>query len=157
MTNYTLTFELENTTFSADEKWTPLLRFSINYTIEFSKKEIYTFKTPFHFNPTTKELIFSEYTLGKGFNNTELKLEQLWNLHNPLKSVIVEPADENHAGNWLSYWSGGQGEKFEAKEKLNSYISWWKENFDTIKEKIVQNKETYNQQITALYSRSLID
>jgi hypothetical protein len=157
MTNYILTFEIENTTFSSDEKWTPLLRFSINYTIEFSKEDIFTFRTPFEFNPKTKELIFSEYTLGKGFSNTVLKIEQLWDLHNPLKSVIVEPSEKNQAGNWLNYWNGAQGEKFQEKEKLNTYIAWWKENFDSIKEEILKNKENYNQQITALYSRSLID
>jgi len=157
MINYILTFEIENTTFSADESWMPLLRFSMNYTIEFSKKEIYTFKTPFEFDPKTKELIFSEYTLGKGFSNTDLKVDQLWNILNPLKTVIVEPSNENHAGGWLSYWHGAQGEKFKQKEKLDIYISWWNENFNSIKEEILKNKEIYNQQINALFSRSLIN
>ena len=156
MTNYILTFEIENTTFSSDEKWTPLLRFSINYTIEFSKEDIFTFRTPFEFNPKTKELIFSEYTLGKGFSNTVLKIEQSWNLHNPLKSIITQPNEQNQAGNWLSYWHGEKATDSD-KKKLDLFTSWWKDNFDSIKEDIILHKEEYNQQIIALLSRSLID
>jgi hypothetical protein len=81
----------------------------------------------------------------------------LWDLHNPLKTVIVEPSEKNNAGNWLNYWNGAQGENFQEKDKLNGYIAWWKENFNSIKEEILKNKENYNQQITALYSRSLIN
>ena len=157
MANYILTFDIENTTFSSDEKWMPLLRFSLNYTIEFSKESVYTFTTPINFNPKTKELIFSEYTLGKGFNNIELKVEQLWNTLNPLKTVIVEPSNENNAGSWLSYWHGAQGEKYEQKEKLDAFISWWNENFVSMKEEIINNKAIHNQKIQALFTRSLID
>ena len=157
MANYILTFDIENTTFSSDEKWMPLLRFSLNYTIEFSKESVYTFTTPINFNPKTKELIFSEYTLGKGFNNIELKVEQLWNTLNPLKTVIVEPSNENNAGSWLSYWHGAQGEKYEQKEKLDAFISWWNENFVSMKEEIINNKAIHNQKFQALFTRSLID
>jgi hypothetical protein len=157
MANYILTFDIENTTFSSEEKWMPILRFSLNYTIEFNKENLYTFTTPINFNPKTKELIFSEYTLGKGFSNTDLKVEQLWNILNPLKTVIVEPSNENHAGGWLSYWHGAQGEKYEQKEKLDTFISWWNDNFNSIKEEIIINKDIYNEKIKALFSRSLID
>ena len=62
MTNYTLTFKLEDTSFSTDERLLPLLRFSLDYSIEFSNNEIYTFKTPIDFNPKSKVLVFKEYT-----------------------------------------------------------------------------------------------
>jgi len=43
------------------------------------------------------------------------------------------------------------------KTKLDLFTSWWKDNFDSIKEEIILHKEEYNQQIIALFSRSLID
>ena len=67
MASYTLNFKLEDTSFSTDERLLPLLRFSLDYSIEFSNNEIYTFKTHIHFNPKSKVLVFEEYTLGKGF------------------------------------------------------------------------------------------
>jgi len=157
MTNYTLNFKLENTHFCIDESLLPLLRFSLDYSIEFSNNEIYTFKTHIHFNPKSKVLVFQEYTLGKGYTYTDLLIEQLWNLYNPLKTEITKPEEENKAGNWLNYWTGVQGEKYEQKDKLNSFTSWWKDNFDSIKEEIILHKEEYNQQIIDLFSRSLID
>jgi hypothetical protein len=51
MTNYTLTFKLEDTSFSTDERLLPLLRFSLEYSIEFGNNEIYSFNTPIDFNP----------------------------------------------------------------------------------------------------------
>ena len=120
MANYEITFKLEDTTFSIDEKLLPLLRFSLEYSIEFGK-EVYTFSTLLEFNPKTKEFVFSEYALGKGFSYSNLLVEQLWNIHNPLKTEITQPEDQNHAGSWISYWNGAQGEKYEQKEKLSDY------------------------------------
>jgi hypothetical protein len=57
----------------------------------------------------------------------------------------------------LSYWHGAQGEKYEQKEKLDAFISWWNENFVSMKEEIIINKAVYNQKIQALFTRSLID
>jgi hypothetical protein len=156
MANYEITFKLEDTTFSIDEKLLPLLRFSLEYSIEFGK-EVYTFSTLLEFNPKTKEFVFSEYALGKGFSYSNLLVEQLWNIHNPLKTEITQPEDQNHAGSWISYWNGAQGEKYEQKEKLNTFSSWWSTNFEAIKEEIIKRKEEYNQQIIDLFSRSLID
>ena len=156
MANYEITFKLEDTTFSIDEKLLPLLRFSLEYSIEFGK-EVYTFSTLLEFNPKTKEFVFSEYALGKGFSYSNLLVEQLWNIHNPLKTKITQPEDQNHAGSWISYWNGAQGEKYEQKEKLNTFSSWWSTNFEAIKEEIIKRKEEYNQQIIDLFSRSLID
>ncbi len=156
MDNYKLTFNLKDTTFSNDEKLLPLLRFSLEYSIEFGN-EVYSFSTPIEFNPKSKELVFSEYTFGKGFCYTNVIVEQLWNIHNPLKTIITSPEDQNHAGSWISYWNGGQGEKYEQKEKLNTFSSWWTTNFDSIKQEIIKNKVEYNQQIVDLFSRSLID
>ena len=156
MTNYTLTFKLEDTSFSTDERLLPLLRFSLDYSIEFSNNEIYTFKTHIHFNPKSKVLVFEEYTLGKGFAYTDLLVEQLWNIHNPLKSIITQPEDQNQAGNWLSNWHGEKATDSD-KKKLDLFTSWWKDNFDSIKEEIILHKEEYNQQIISLFSRSLID
>jgi hypothetical protein len=95
--------------------------------------------------------------LGKGFSYSNLLVEQLWNIHNPLKTEITQPEDQNHAGSWISYWNGAQGEKYEQKEKLNTFSSWWSTNFEAIKEEIIKRKEEYNQQIIDLFSRSLID
>ena len=156
MTNYTLTFKLENTSFSTDERLLPLLRFSLDYSIEFSNNEIYTFKTPIDFNPKSKVLVFKEYTFGKGFSYSNLLVEQLWNIHNPLKSIITQPEDQNQAGNWLSNWHGEKATDSD-KKKLDLFTSWWKDNFDSIKEEIILHKEEYNQQIISLFSRSLID
>ncbi len=156
MANYVLTFELGDTTFSIDERMMHLLRFSLEYTIDFKENEAYTFKTPIEFNPKTKELIYSEYTFGKGFSYSILLVEQLWNLHNPLKSIITQPEEQNRAGNWLSYWHGEKATDSE-KKKLETFTSWWKSNFDSIKEEILKKKEEYNQQIIDMFSHSLID
>jgi hypothetical protein len=156
MTNYTLTFKLEDTSFSTDERLLPLLRFSIEYSIEFGNSEIYTFTTPIDFNPKSKVLVFKEYTFGKGFAYTDLLVEQAWSLHNPLKSIITQPNEQNQAGNWLSYWHGEKATDSD-KKKLDLFTSWWKDNFDSIKEEIILHKEEYNQQIIALFSRSLMD
>lgn len=157
MANYEITFKLEDTSFSNSEKLLPLLRFSLEYTIDFGNKEVFTFSTPLEFNPKTKEFVLSEYTLGKGFSYSNLLVEQLWNIHNPLKTKITQPEEQNYAGGWISYWNGAQGEKYEQKEKLNTFSSWWSTNFDAIKEEIIKRKEEYNQQIIDLFSRSLID
>ena len=156
MASYTLNFKLEDTSFSTDERLLPLLPFSIEYSIEFGNNEIYTFKTSIDFNPKSKVLVFKEYTFGKGFAYTELLVEQAWNLHNPLKSIITQPNEQNQAGNWLSYWHGEKATDSD-KKKLDLFTSWWKDNFDSIKEDIILHKEEYNQQIIALLSRYLID
>jgi hypothetical protein len=156
MPNYILTFKLEDTSFSTGERLLPLLQFSLEYSIEFSNNEIYTFKTHIHFNPKSKLLVFQEYTFGKGFAYTDLLVEQAWNLHNPLKSTITHSEELNRAGNWLSYWHLEKATDSD-KKKLEVFTSWWKDNFDSIKEEIIKHKEEYNQQIVALFSRSLID
>ena len=156
MASYTLNFKLEDTSFSTDERLLPLLPFSIEYSIEFGNNEIYTFKTSIDFNPKSKVLVFKEYTFGKGFAYTDLLVEQAWNLHNPLKSIITQPNEQNQAGNWLSYWHGEKATDSD-KKNLDLFTSWWKDNFDSIKEDIILHKEEYNQQIIALLSRSLID
>jgi hypothetical protein len=156
MTNYTLTFKLEDTSFSTDERLLPLLRFSLEYSIDFGNDEIYTFKTQIDFNPKSKLLVFQEYTLGKGFAYTDLVVEQAWNLHNPLKSTITNSVELNRAGNWLSYWHIEKATDSD-KKKLEVFTSWWKNNFESIKEEIILHKDEYNQQIVALFSRSLID
>ena len=156
MTNYTLNFRLEDTSFSTDERLLPSLRFSLEYTIDFEENEAYTFKTPINFNPKTKALIYSEYTFGKGFSYSNLLVEQLWNIHNPLKSTIVQPEEQNLAGNWLSNWHGDKATDSD-KKKLETFTLWWKANFDSINEEIVKKKEEYNQQIVDMFSHSLID
>ena len=156
MTNYTLNFKLEDTSFSTDERLLPLLRFSLEYSIDFGYNEIYNFATPIDFNPKSKLLVFQEYTFGKGFVYTDLVVEQAWNLHNPLKSTITNSEELNRAGNWLSYWHLEKATDSD-KKKLEVFTSWWKNNFDSIKEEIIKHKEEHNQQIVDLFSRSLID
>ena len=156
MANYILNFRLEDTSFSTDERLLPLLRFSLEYSIDFGNNEIYTFKTHIDFNPKSKVLVFQEYTFGKGFAYTDLLVEQAWNLHNPLKSTITHSEELNRAGNWLSYWHQEKATDAD-KKKLEVFTSWWKNNFASIKEEIIKHKEEYNQQIIKLFSRSLID
>jgi len=154
MTNYKLTFKLEDTSFGS--KNPPLLPFSLEYSIEFSNNEIYTFQTPLHFNPKSKVLVFQEYTFGKGFAHLDLLVEQAWNIHNPLKSKITQPEEQNRAGNWLSYWHNENASDSD-KQKLEIFTSWWKENFNSIIEEITLNKGEYNQQIIDRTSSYLID